>query len=156
MKYGLNIPAPQGDKLDRIPVLMSDVYRRQLMHPINGYIANLIQHMKALPALVSATPAQRSRVHQMPITLAQQGHDQPSSRPRTDEPAVEGQLSTADGHVVGSIAEQQTDHMQANQPTEPTATRGVPVIDGGPRALSTTAPAMSPATALTAQAQLAD
>lgn len=78
MKYGLNIPAPRPpEKMDRVPVLMSDVYRRQLMHPINGYIANLIHHMKALPALVPAPAAEHKIAVQqgslMPAPLAIQG-----------------------------------------------------------------------------------
>ena len=50
IKYGLNIPARKGPgRSDRVPVLVKDLYRRQhLMHPINGYIANLTMHLKCL------------------------------------------------------------------------------------------------------------
>jgi len=49
-KYNLNTPASQpANPFDRIPAILSNAYRRRLMQPINGYIANLIQHMKALP-----------------------------------------------------------------------------------------------------------
>ena len=78
MKYGLNIPAPEANKIDRVPVLMSDVYRRQLMHPINGYIANLIEHLKAFPLLV-ALPAVEAQAaaQENPVVVAQQPSREP-------------------------------------------------------------------------------